>query len=235
MNTAKKHNFSSLSKDEIHDIIQWDIENWKAVLPFWEQHFSIQQEMKVLVLGEREGGLSIYFAKKGCYAVCSDYIELPSSVGQLHQKHSVNQSISYAIIDMKEIPFPENHFDIVVFKSVLGALSNETAQENAIKEIYRVLKKGGALLFAENARASKLHQLLRKRYVKWNSYWRYPSISEFKFWCIPFSTTYIQTNGLVGLLGKSESKRAQLSKIDTFLSPITPKKWKYIIFGVAIK
>lgn len=235
MDTTKKHNFSSLSKDEIRDIIQWDVENWKAVLPFWEEHFTIKEGMNVLVLGEREGGLSIYFAKKGCNVICSDYLELSSSVTELHKKNNVNHCISYATIDIKEIDYPKNHFDMVVFKSVLGALSESVQQEKAVNEIYRVLKNEGALLFAENAKATKLHQLLRKRFVKWNTYWRYPHSNEFKIWCRSFSVTHLKTSGFLGLLGNTELKRTQLAKIDDIIAPITPNKWMYIIFGVAIK
>ena len=54
---------SNLSKKELTDIIQWDVKNWKNALSFWEAHFDIRPGMKVLALGEREGGLSLYFAQ----------------------------------------------------------------------------------------------------------------------------------------------------------------------------
>ncbi|MBK8926616.1 MAG: hypothetical protein IPM74_12100 [Crocinitomicaceae bacterium] len=57
---------SRLDKEHINDIIRWDVKNWKNALPFWEAHFSIKPGMHVLVLGDREGGLSLYFALKGC-------------------------------------------------------------------------------------------------------------------------------------------------------------------------
>jgi hypothetical protein len=45
------------SEKLLKDIFQWDIKNWSNVLPFWEEHFEFKKGMKVLALGEREGGM----------------------------------------------------------------------------------------------------------------------------------------------------------------------------------
>ena len=54
---------SNRSKSDLADIIQWDVKNWSKALDFWENHYSAKAGMKVLALGEREGGLSFYFAE----------------------------------------------------------------------------------------------------------------------------------------------------------------------------
>lgn len=164
---------SKLSQKEINDIIQWDIKNWSNVLPFWEEHFDFKPESKVLALGEREGGLSLYFSKKGCEVICSDYNPMPDSTKKKHSNYGVSGKISYKQIDMKHIELPDCSQDVIVFKSVIGALGNKEDQKKALNEIYRVLKPGGIFLFAENMEGSFVHKFLRKRFVSWGERWCY--------------------------------------------------------------
>lgn len=226
---------NNLSKKELSDIIQWDVKNWKNALSFWEAHFNIQPGMKVLALGEREGGLSLYFAQKGCEVICSDYNEISESAEKMHRDYNVKEKITYAKIDMRDINFPDQTFDIVVFKSVIGALETIPDQDKAIAEIHRVLKKDGGFLFAENATASKLHRYMRKKFVNWKDAWRYVSDAEFETWKKKFSKSFSKKIGFIALFGRSEKQRKFLAGIDSVFNYITPKSWRYIYFGVFIK
>ena len=226
---------NKLTKEELNDIIQWDVKNWKNALPFWEAHFLVKPGMKVLALGEREGGMSLYFALKGCEVVCSDYRDFPDSIYDLHKKYKVEDKISYKHIDMSAIDLDTEKFDVVVFKSVLGVLRNKEKQDLAMKEIKRVLKKGGALLFAENALGSKLHKALRKKYNEWAVNWRYVSRKELEEWGQEFSESHLRSFGSSAVFGRNEKQRKILGTMDQLFNPITPKNWKYITFGVLIK
>lgn len=226
---------NNLSKKEIQDIVQWDVKNWKNALSFWEAHFDIQPGMRVLALGERQGGLSLYFAKKGCAVVCTDYKEPLDEARLLHEKYQISNQISYRDVDMRSIDFEDGAFDIVVFKSVIGALGSVEEQSKAISEIKRVLKPGGVFLFAENAQASRLHRYMRRKFVNWKSQWRYVSDSEFESWKSQFSKTTSKKIGLISLFGRSEKQRSFLAFFDRFLSPISPKSWRYIYMGVFIR
>ncbi len=225
----------SLTQKELKDIIQWDINNWAKCLDFWSDKTSLKKEHKVLALGEREGGLSLYFALKGHEVICSDYHALPDTTKKMHQDYNVSERISYQSIDMKSIDIPNESIDVVVFKSVLGALGNAEDQEKAMQEIYRVLKKDGVFIFAENLEGSKLHQFLRKKFVKWGERWRYVKMKEMKDWNNPYKAVYFKSFGVISLFGRSENQRKFLSSIDRIITPITPKKWRYILFGVLKK
>jgi ubiquinone/menaquinone biosynthesis C-methylase UbiE len=104
----------------------------------------------------------------------------------------------------------------------------------SLKEIHRVVKDGGAFLFAENSTASFLHRLMRKLFVKWAK-WRYVSDKEFASWKMNYSSTVSQKRGFIALLGRTEGQRKFLGHLDSFFSKVVPKSWRYIYFGVFIK
>jgi ubiquinone/menaquinone biosynthesis C-methylase UbiE len=226
---------NKLSKQELQDIIQWDVENWKSALYFWETHFEIKPGMKVLAIGERFGGISLYFAKKGCTVFCTDYKISLEKAQELHKKYGVENQITYLNADMRKLQFEDEVFDIVVFKSVLGALSVFEDQDKAMQEMHRVLKKNGALLFAENTRATRLHSFVRRKFVKWSEGWRYTPDADFENWKRLFTKTSSKKIGFIALFGRSETQRKFLAKLDTFFRPVTPKKWRYIYLGAFCK
>ena len=226
---------NKVDRKDLKEIIRWDVKNWGKALDFWDAHFALQPGMRVLALGEREGGLSYYFASEDCLVESSDYVDFPETTRDFHAEKGVADRINYHKIDMRHIDFPEDCFDIVVFKSVLGALGNKSDQDKAIHEIVRVLKKGGALLFAENATGSPFHKFMRKRYVRWGNRWRYISSEDIEGWSSHFSKSHVKTFGSTAVFGRSEKQRERMGSLDTVLSPITPKNWRYIYFGVMIK
>lgn len=223
---------NNLSKEEVNDIIQWDVKNWKNAIPFWESHFDIKPGMRVLALGERGGGISVYFALKGCTVVCTDYIVIPEIAKALHKKYGLENKISYDQVDMRKIQFENESFDIVVFKSVIGALGDPKDQEVAIGEIERVLKPGGAFLFAENTTASKLHRYMRRKFVTWQAKWHYGTDAEFDAWKNKFKSGYSKKIGFTAVFGRSERQRKVLGAIDFATIKLVPKKWRYIYLGV---
>ena len=50
---------------------------------------------------------------------------------------------------MLELPYPDNHFDVVSSSRCLMALLEWQRQQNALLEIHRVLKPGGVLVLME--------------------------------------------------------------------------------------
>ncbi|MBK6527883.1 MAG: class I SAM-dependent methyltransferase [Crocinitomicaceae bacterium] len=226
---------SKLSKQELQDIIQWDVKNWQNALQFWETHFEIKPGMKVLAIGDQFGGISLYFAKKGCFVNCTDYQISLEKAKELHKKYGVENQITYLNADMRALQFGDDTFDIVVFKSVLGALFFFDDQDKAMHELRRVLKKNGALLFAENTRATRLHSFVRRKFVKWSEEWRYTPDADFENWKGLFSRTVSKKIGFIALFGRTERQRKYLASLDSFFKPLIPKKWRYIYLGAFYK
>ena len=225
-------------KELTKDIIQWDIKSWSKALDYWDRNIDWKKIHNGLELGGREGGLSLWLASKGKETICSDIKDVKSISEPLHLRHNVSSLIKYQDIDATNIPY-ENYFDIIVFKSIIGGIgrnNNIEVQQKVFKEIYKALKPGGKLLFAENLVASTFHQRLRKEYVNWGNSWRYVSTKEIKEFLKGFTSFDIRTTGVLGTFGRNESQRNFLSTIDQlFLNKICPENWKYISYGIAEK
>jgi ubiquinone/menaquinone biosynthesis C-methylase UbiE len=225
------------NKDLIKDVIQWDIKTWSQTLIFWEENFKIQPKMKALTLGEREGGLSLWFALKSVNVTCSDLNTFSEKTYNLHKKYNVESNISYQegldILDLSK--YPSNHFDIISFKSVLGALSKKEHQQKALNEMNRILKPGGAILFAENLEGSNIHKVFRRKFTRWNSYWRYLDFKTDQDLFPIHHSLDLKTFGFLATFGRNENQRRLLFHLDSIIKPITPKSWRYVLGGVLIK
>jgi hypothetical protein len=102
--------------------------------------------------------------------------------------------------------------------------------------MHRALKPGGVLLFAENLSASRMHQAARRRFIRWNSIWRYVSIEEMLAYLEPFSFVEYRTTGFAGLFGRSPRLSVLLGKADgAIFDKIVPPGARYIMYGIARK
>jgi SAM-dependent methyltransferase len=227
-----------MTKELTKDIIQWDIKSWSEALEYWDKNINWDAIQNGLELGGREGGLSLWLALNGLTTVCSDLNDVRNSAEPLHKKYNVKHLISYQEIDATNIPY-ENHFDIIVFKSIIGGIGrndNYVLQQKVFNQIHKALKPKGKLLFTENLIASPFHQGFRKKYVNWGNSWRYVSMKEMKEFLKIFSNYTIKTTGVLATFGRSESQRNMLSVIDKLiLNKICPENWKYISYGIAQK
>lgn len=227
-----------MQKEIINDCIEWDVVNWSKALDFWVTLVDLEDKnLKCLELGARSGGISLWLALKGNYVVCSDLHKPGEKAISLHQKYSVSQKITYEAINASAIPY-ENYFDIVVFKSILGGIGrmeNTSLMQQVINEIYKSLKPGGKVLFAENLKASIFHQFLRRKITRWGKYWSYLDLNQIEVLFSQFTVTY-NTAGFLGVLGRNEAQRNFLGKIDTLImDKVMNKQTRYIVYGVATK
>ncbi len=221
------------------DALRWDVGNWNAALEFWQRYGGINGErLDCLEIGAYQGGLSVWLASFGHHVVCSDIHGCEAFARPLVEEHGVADRITFEDIDATAIPY-ENRFDVIVFKSVLvsvGQVEGIERQRRAVQSMYRALKPGGRLFFAENLKGSRIHRLLRSAFVTWGKTARYVTIEEMLGFLTDFSDVKFSTTGMLGAFGRSESQRRFLAALDrAALNAIVPPSWHYIIYGVARK
>ena len=148
----------------IRAAIGWDVRNWARALTLWQREIDLRRPRRALALGEHEGGLSLWLASRGIDVVCTDVDDsFETGARALHRRFGVADHVTYDVQDATAISQPDGSFDLVVVKSVLGALRTKVRQRQAIDEICRVLAPGGLFLFAENLVGSTAHAALRSR------------------------------------------------------------------------
>lgn len=229
-----------LTENNKEDICEWDVENWGKAIQYWEANLESTdlRGKKVLDLGGRNGGLSLYWALMGADVICSDLNgDGFEKARKLHEKYGVSQRITYQIIDATSIPF-EDEFDIISFKSVLGGVGYHNQfcrQKKMMDSIYEALKKGGTCYFAENLVASPLHQFFRKKFTGWGASWRYINLNEIPTLVSKFSAVYYRANGFLGVFGRKKLLSKVLGKIDSYLDEIIDDRNKYIVSCVLKK
>lgn len=220
------------------DILQWDVKSWQVALLYWDKAINWNKVKIALELGGRQGGLSLWLALKGIETICSDLNNSKVSAQPLHSGYNINSLIKYEDIDAANIPY-ENHFDVIIFKSIIGGIGrngNIKQQEKVFHQVYEALKPGGKLLFAENLIASPLHQFARKKFVRWGNSWRYISIEELKRFLSVYSSYVIKTTGVLAVFGRNEKQQNFLASVDSLLlNKVCPENWKYIAYGMAEK
>ena len=134
------------------------------------------------------------------------------------------------------MPTKPETFDIVILKSVLGFFGNLDEPAKVMREIHRVLKPGGKVLFADNLKGTKLHMAMRRYLIGWwrdTSPWRYFEISELSGILGDFENVYIEPTGCISGIVPGPRLKALAYKLDQLL-PLTPGM-HYVGVGYAEK
>jgi ubiquinone/menaquinone biosynthesis C-methylase UbiE len=63
--------------------------------------------------------------------------------------------------DMRQIPFPDGHFDVIVSNSAIHNLYKANQRTAAVREIARVLKPGGTCILADVRHEAEYTRVLR--------------------------------------------------------------------------
>ena len=233
-----------MAKIPINDIIEWDVENWSRALNFWENHLPpCSPEIRILTLGERNGGLSLWLALKGYHVIYSDRTPPTEKALQLHSTHRVSDLIVYHDVDVFKMPYNDQTFDVVICKSTLGGLKYDPKDNKtrtldnhfkACEEIRRVLKKGGVFLGAENMKGSHIHNLIRRFFGK-DSGWKYLTKDDLNFMFSSYDSLMTEYFGFLSTNTNFRLINTFFGWLNVVTSPLLNNKCLYISFISAKK
>lgn len=225
-----------------NDVIAWDVVNWSRAIEFWEKEKVNVEGKKVLDIGGRDGGLSLYWALQGANVVCTDIKpDGFDNAKKLHAKYQVDKKVTYKVLDATRMNY-ENEFDVISFKSVLGGVGYDNdleSQRIMMANIYTALKKGGYCFFAENLAATFLHGFAREKLRKRGTSWRYIKLSEMEELIQKFEVVDKKTLGFFGAFGRWGKWSLSwftnfLGHIDALMDRFIKEKRRYI-FSCVLK
>lgn len=228
----------------VNDIIEWDIPNWSQLIKYWTPVIEkLPRDSKVLAIGERNGGLTIWLAMMGFNVVCTDREGPTEKARQLHIKYGVSDRVTYGDIDIVNCTPDSGTYDLIIAKSVIGGLKSDPkdrmtrnfeVQKKAVANIYAMLKPGGIFLSAENTKGSILVSLVRKIKGK-DRGWRYFNWSEIKELYAVFPKVEIKTFGIIPTLFPNGGLNKFIFLVNKYIFGFLPNSSKYISFTAAQK
>jgi len=103
---------------------------------------------RILDLGCGKGRNSIFFAKNGWEAYSIDFV--PEVIDELknHAKKNNLKLTAMCQSVTEKMPFPENHFDVVIDIFCYKHQTDKQNQKKFRNELYRILKKDGLYLLS---------------------------------------------------------------------------------------
>lgn len=135
--------------DVMNDLMSLGLHRvWKA---FTVGQAAIRPGMRVLDVAGGTADLALAFAKRGAQTWLTDINGAMLSLGR-DRLLDAGLAQPAAQCDAEKLPFAENSFDVV---TVAFGLRNMTHKEQALAEMYRVLKPGGKLLVVEFSKVAR--------------------------------------------------------------------------------
>jgi demethylmenaquinone methyltransferase/2-methoxy-6-polyprenyl-1,4-benzoquinol methylase len=134
--------------DVMNDVLSMGIHRvWKR---FTIDCSGIRQGQTVLDLAGGTGDLTAKFSRivgQQGHVILADINDSMLKVGRSKLRDlGIEGNVDYVQANAEELPFPDNHFDLV---TIAFGLRNVTDKDKALASIFRVLKPGGRLLVLE--------------------------------------------------------------------------------------
>lgn len=235
---------TAIHKLPVQGIIEWDVLNWSQLLKYWQPIIEeLPRDSKVLAIGERNGGLSLWLALLGFDVVCTDISDATQEAIALHKKHNVVHRIEYKKYDVVNDSINPEQYDIVIAKSVIGGLKSDRSnpstrsfevQKKAVDNIHRLLKPRGYFFSAENMKGGTVVSMMRGSKNTANT-WRYLSYQELKQLFGEYSLVQTKTFGILPTLFSVGTLNKFAHFLNKNLLNVMPASSKYIAFTVAQK
>lgn len=137
MDLARQYNEFAKKFSDIHDVGENSNRDNRKI--FYDQLGFIKHGMKLLDLGCGDGLDLVYYKKLGAETYG---VDASAQLLDIAKKRLPNENIQLGFFE--KIPFQDNFFDVVLSKYAIMTSAN---MEPVFKEIHRVLKSGGILMY----------------------------------------------------------------------------------------
>lgn len=148
---------------------------WNKIAPEWDEYKKIPAEHtinflkktsgKVLDLGSGSGRHLVKIKNGKMYLV-----DFSKEMLKLAEKRAEEKNIDakFFVSDISKLLFKDNFFDYAICISALHCVKGEKNREKVVKELYRVLKKGGkAEIGVWNIKSKRFKNSPKEKYVGW--------------------------------------------------------------------
>lgn len=155
-----------MNQCEVWDNIAEEWSEFKIHPAHHVEEFLKGKKGNILDLGSGSGRHLMKIPKTKMYLV--DFSE---KMIELAKKKAKKKKISaeFIVADLTKLPFEDNFFDAAIFISSLHCIEGEKNRKKAVKELFRVLKKGAQVeVGVWNKNSKKFHNAKEKeRFVNW--------------------------------------------------------------------
>lgn len=147
---------------------------WNAIAPEWYEYkthpskevesFLKNKKGKILDLGSGAGRHLI--KTKGKFYL----VDFSEEMIKLAKKKAKKENIDaeFAVADATKLPFEDNFFDYAICIALLHCLETPKEREQAVKELYRVLKpKAQAKIAVWNINSKRFKNSPKEKYIAW--------------------------------------------------------------------
>ncbi len=151
---------------------QYGFRNWLF------DKYEIVEGCKILELGCGNGRIWDEKYDKLPSNICLTLSDLSEGMcNVVKEKHKNHKNVLVEQIDIQNIPYDDNSFDIVIANHMLYHVPKV---DKAIEEVYRVLKKGG-IFYASTLGTNGFQKYLNQKFKEFNSSMDYFNIENWSF------------------------------------------------------
>lgn len=86
----------------------------------------------------------------------------PDAALENTRRDGVADRVTVLTADMRQLPFPDGHFDVIVSNAAIHNVYKASERATAVREIARVLKPGGACILGDVLHEAEYASVLRK-------------------------------------------------------------------------
>jgi len=161
---------------------------WEPVVPTFKEYYNLDENSKILDVGCAKGFM-LYDFQRLIPGIEVQGIDV-SQYAIENSKEEVKEFLQVA--DARKLPFPDNHFDLVISVTTLHNLNKED-MKIALKEIMRVTKKDAFITLdayrddeeKKRMEAWNLTALTMMHTKEWEEFFKQCDYSGDYYWFIP--------------------------------------------------